>query len=508
MDHLALRAYETCTGDKQWYTCSAGDYEGCCSMNPCNNGVCTDDDDDTTTTESTSTSKSSTTTSAPTSSTSHNTSSETTTTTKTNSQATDFSVENQSSAIPVASPTSTATVASKTSANASRGVVIGAVVGGVVVALLIIAIIIFWCRKRKRQQRHTLNLDEPLRTSDNRYGPYGSSPKMKTKTKTSSYPLLDRHNNGSNTHNTGSNIPIAMSGGLASSSASGSTLSLPTTAPPGFRIQPPLSARRQQHPPELPETALQQTRVELAPYSQKERINVPPDQRQQYKQREPAVFSWVATPTAGLPRPDSPPASPASVAPSSVALPSSSSVKILRDRPAPKPSSIAASSVALPSSDSVRIIKDRPPPKPSSIAASSMALPSSSSVNIIGSAPQPSSPTNTSISSPSVILNTRLQFDNTPRRPSNTLSPHQNNQYPGHAQPTTFLNMDSSPYSERSDSRYSPHSVAQSSSPGQRRTKDRRRTEDQTFFDDDSIHPKNNVPAAPRSLKVKNKVRY
>ncbi|KAJ5288595.1 hypothetical protein N7478_001625 [Penicillium angulare] len=470
MDLLAPRAYQTCTGDKQWYTCSANDYEGCCSMDPCDNGVCTDDDD-TATTKSTSTSKSSTTTSASTSPTSHSTSSEATTTTKTTSQVTDLAVENQSSAISAVSSTSTSTVASTTSSNATRGVIIGGVIAGVVVALLVIGILIFWCRKRKRQQRQTLNLDEPLRTSDTRYGPYGSSPKTKTKT---SYPLLDRHN-------TGSNIPIVMSGGLSSPTASGSTLSLPHTAPPGFRVQPPLSARRQQHPPELPDTALQQTRAELAPYSQKELINLPLDQRQQHKQREPAVFSWVATPTAGLPRPDTPPDSPASVVASSFALPSSSSVKILRDRP---------------------------PPKPSSIAASSVALPSSSSVNIVGEAPQPSSPTATSISSPSAILNTRLQFDNTPLRPSNSLSPRQNNQYSRHRQPTNFLNMDSSPYSERSDTRYSPQSVAQSASPGQRRTKDRKGTEDQTFFDDDSIHPRDKVPAAPRELKVKNKVRY
>ena len=33
----------TCTGSKQWYVCTTGNFRGCCSSDPCTAGLCPDD---------------------------------------------------------------------------------------------------------------------------------------------------------------------------------------------------------------------------------------------------------------------------------------------------------------------------------------------------------------------------------------------------------------------------------------------------------------------------------
>ncbi|KAJ5780698.1 hypothetical protein N7457_005858 [Penicillium paradoxum] len=38
------RALNTCTGGKLWYVCTAGQFRGCCSNDPCTTGICLDDD--------------------------------------------------------------------------------------------------------------------------------------------------------------------------------------------------------------------------------------------------------------------------------------------------------------------------------------------------------------------------------------------------------------------------------------------------------------------------------
>ncbi|KAJ5520387.1 hypothetical protein N7463_000840 [Penicillium fimorum] len=42
---LVHRDLNTCTGTKQWYVCTAGNFHGCCSSDPCTTGICPDDSD-------------------------------------------------------------------------------------------------------------------------------------------------------------------------------------------------------------------------------------------------------------------------------------------------------------------------------------------------------------------------------------------------------------------------------------------------------------------------------
>ncbi|KAJ5555306.1 hypothetical protein N7461_003776 [Penicillium sp. DV-2018c] len=46
MESLFPRAYHECPAGKQWYVCTAGDFQGCCSTDPCTSGVCPDSDHD------------------------------------------------------------------------------------------------------------------------------------------------------------------------------------------------------------------------------------------------------------------------------------------------------------------------------------------------------------------------------------------------------------------------------------------------------------------------------
>jgi hypothetical protein len=36
----------SCPSGKQYYVCAAGNFRGCCTLDPCTTGVCPDDDDD------------------------------------------------------------------------------------------------------------------------------------------------------------------------------------------------------------------------------------------------------------------------------------------------------------------------------------------------------------------------------------------------------------------------------------------------------------------------------
>ncbi|KAJ5124433.1 uncharacterized protein N7515_008258 [Penicillium bovifimosum] len=46
MEPLSPRALNDCPVGKQWYVCTAGDFHGCCSTDPCTSGVCPDFDPD------------------------------------------------------------------------------------------------------------------------------------------------------------------------------------------------------------------------------------------------------------------------------------------------------------------------------------------------------------------------------------------------------------------------------------------------------------------------------
>lgn len=155
-DYLVPRTDTTCTGDKLWYVCTAGDYKGCCSSNPCTSGVCPDDDTTTSSTTKTTTTFQS---SSTPSNDSTSTSSEEGTTTATAEATSSLSSMGSSSPSTIASATSTSTstAAPESSSSSNHSAIIGGVIGGTV-AFLIIAVILFFFWKRRQRMKNT----EPL----------------------------------------------------------------------------------------------------------------------------------------------------------------------------------------------------------------------------------------------------------------------------------------------------------------------------------------------------------
>ncbi|KAJ5766628.1 uncharacterized protein N7511_004244 [Penicillium nucicola] len=283
MNDLLPRAANTCTGSKQWYVCTAGNFRGCCSSDPCTSGVCPDYDEDdasnTSTPESTAsvaglaavtanigipllssaTTSSSTTSVADSSASSPipvivsmsalSTSSDTTTTseaqaasgtsaaTATATTSTTFEatrVTALSSALGV-SHISTATPSSESSnsgTKSNRGALIGGVVGGVA-GLIICAILLFCCyRRRKRQSKHE------KRSSNISWYPYGAaryrySPKRSSNTKVLSpsdsegYTATASTTTSQSENRRPSDTPLAMRMGTSHSHNSSSTNLIP-----------------------------------------------------------------------------------------------------------------------------------------------------------------------------------------------------------------------------------------------------------------------------------------
>ncbi|KAJ5652364.1 hypothetical protein N7507_009790 [Penicillium longicatenatum] len=297
MDQLIPRADTTCTGDKLWYVCSAGDYKGCCSSNPCTSGVCPDDDTTTSSTDTTTSSTASSTSSHSSTSTSP-TENTTTAIAKTTSSSTSTTGSTSPSTIVAATSTSTSTTAPASSSSSNHSAIIGGVIGGFA-ALLIIAMIFFcfWKRRNRMKNTEPRIIDQsqwpnPKKTPwrMERTGDYNGNGKLKIfrlkeqsvniHTKGSSYPhfepsVTDSHNN---------TIISALTGGPNTSTTS---LSLNGGA---SRIQPIPTIRtaellasvpkRAGHTPELPDTRARRMRAELPTDSQRDLINMPLNQRQ------------------------------------------------------------------------------------------------------------------------------------------------------------------------------------------------------------------------------------
>ncbi|KAL4897607.1 hypothetical protein BDV59DRAFT_47003 [Aspergillus ambiguus] len=134
----------SCPAGKQWYVCSAGNYHGCCAVDPCTTGVCPDENGVLSMSSSTAT---------PTmSSTSTRTKAETTQS---------FSSTSTSSITASAPPTEAVSsapstvVSSAKAAHKKNEMVVGGVVGGVVgfLVLLGMALFLLWYSRRKRHGR-------------------------------------------------------------------------------------------------------------------------------------------------------------------------------------------------------------------------------------------------------------------------------------------------------------------------------------------------------------------
>ncbi|CAG8910111.1 unnamed protein product [Penicillium egyptiacum] len=325
------RQLNTCTGTKQWYVCTAGNYRGCCSSDPCTTGICPDDgEEDTlslttagvigllpsvtprTTTSSTSTLPESTTVSSTDASTTASITSETSTGSETPtspvalaiSQAytgSDIPMTTESSDVTAlssvlaasTSPSSTPTnTPSATSSN--RGAIIGGVVGGVAV-LVICAILLFCCCRRKRKYgkrekgstlvswyQHGFMRKDPANASEMK-GPLSPSDSeahniaLTIDSSSAASPFT--------TDDTRASIIVTPDLALGSSATSPISHS-PHETPPVPPTQPHSNELlasvppRQGFTPELPDTGFHRLRAELASHSQSDLINVPIEQRQ------------------------------------------------------------------------------------------------------------------------------------------------------------------------------------------------------------------------------------
>ncbi|RHZ65356.1 uncharacterized protein CDV56_109325 [Aspergillus thermomutatus] len=222
--HLARQA-NTCTGSKQWYVCSKGKFHGCCSVDPCNTGVCPDQENQTTLSTATTA----------------NTSKATSTTTATSPTAAITTAPSTSSQgdIPgiIASRTVTQAVApatdtANTSPGRDHGALIGGVVGAVLALILLSGLLFLVYRSRKKHGKR--------------------------------FVLLSWRVTREESHEKA--LPVASSRGFGS----GNEEQLPDG-----EIRRPL-----QTTPELSDTGFYRQRAELAAYSQSELINIPPSRRQ------------------------------------------------------------------------------------------------------------------------------------------------------------------------------------------------------------------------------------
>ncbi|KAJ5639692.1 uncharacterized protein N7484_007554 [Penicillium longicatenatum] len=296
MDQLVPRADTTCTGDTLWYVCSAGDYKGCCSSNPCTLGVCPDDDTtisstDTTTFTASSTSSHSSTSTSPTENT-------TTAIAKTTSSSTSTTGSTSPSTIVAATSTSTSTTAPASSSSSNHSAIIGGAIGGLA-GLLIIAIILFcfWKRRNRMKNTEPCIIDQsqwpnPRKTpwQRERTGNYNGNSKhnaihpkekfVNIRTKGSSYPhfepsVTDSHNN---------TVISALTGGPNTSTTSlslngGATCFQPIPSIPTAELLASVP-KRAGYTPELPDTRARRACAELPTDPQRDLINMPLNQRQ------------------------------------------------------------------------------------------------------------------------------------------------------------------------------------------------------------------------------------
>ncbi|KAF7128821.1 hypothetical protein CNMCM5793_003730 [Aspergillus hiratsukae] len=315
--HLARQA-NSCTGKKQWYVCSKGNFRGCCSVDPCNTGICPDQESQTTlstaTTATTSKTVSTTTTSSPTTA--------ITTAPSTSSQGD----------IPGIIPTRTVTQAiapATDTADASpghdHGALIGGVVGGVLALILLSGLLFLVYRSRKKDGKRFVLLrwrappgesHEKASTvassrglgSGNEGGlldvPNCNAPSHAVVNQALTVPGSERTSATSNTistpstyanthtskisappettnHSSLSSLPPASASASSNASHHSPDLNLSTNPSTNTSLHPhPPAPASADTTPELYDTGFYRQRAELAAYSQSELINIPQERRQ------------------------------------------------------------------------------------------------------------------------------------------------------------------------------------------------------------------------------------
>lgn len=171
LESIIPRDSNDCTGDKLWYVCTAGNFRGCCSSDPCTTGICPDDTlslttagvigllpnvPRTTTTSSTSTSSTSTLSESTTvlstdpSTTASPPSSGSTTVLSTDQSTTASPPSSTASSIASETPAGSETSNTPSAPSSNLGAIIGGVIGGAAV-LVICAVLLFCCCRRKRE---------------------------------------------------------------------------------------------------------------------------------------------------------------------------------------------------------------------------------------------------------------------------------------------------------------------------------------------------------------------
>ncbi|KAJ6117514.1 hypothetical protein N7512_007239 [Penicillium capsulatum] len=320
MDILAHQV-NSCTGNKQWYVCTAGNFRGCCSSDPCTTGICPDDDDSTfTETTSTSSAIPSRSSSIPKTSTTITNSSTSTEETTSIDGATSTASSSSATATPVPTPT-------KSSPN---GAIIGGVVGGVV-ALIVLALLLFFCWRRKRREKN--NLHRSLSSRSLHIDAVGSprtadaSPTerepLRLNDSSTGLPNMAHSTTGSNT-NVNISEPSSITTSTLNLTGISTTSSLSTTNPAaGVETSttrdlprlPPVVIPSSEHlasapsstgirsPQELPDTGFYRQRAELASHNQSELINIPYRERrrkgqQRHRTNKPTSRSWESSPAS------------------------------------------------------------------------------------------------------------------------------------------------------------------------------------------------------------------
>ncbi|OQD69487.1 hypothetical protein PENPOL_c002G08998 [Penicillium polonicum] len=313
LESIIPRDSNTCTGTKQWYVCTAGNFRGCCSSDPCTTGICPGDSDDDTLSLTT----------AGVIGLLPNVTPRTTTTSSTSTLSGSTTVLSTDPSTTASPPSSTASITTETPAgletpntpsapSSNLGAIIGGVVGGIAV-LVICAVLLFCCCRRKREygkreKGSTLVSWYPSRLK-RKYG--ANAVEMKGALSPS-----DSETNNSlsavspfATDNIRGSIILTPDLALGSSST-GFISHSPHKTPP----VPPTKSHsseliasvppRQGFTPELPDTCFQRLRAELASYSQSELINVPMEQRQRLQNHTKSRTSpraWESPALAPIP---------------------------------------------------------------------------------------------------------------------------------------------------------------------------------------------------------------
>ncbi|KAJ5886502.1 uncharacterized protein N7473_009176 [Penicillium subrubescens] len=332
LDALAPRDDTSCSGSKQWYVCSAGNFRGCCASDPCTSGICFDDNvsllhltsaassaSSTTSSSSTSTIMKTSTVTIPTASsttsstTVSNTSASTTTSVSSETSSAAANSTEHSSSTTTTTATGGVAAASTGTQSSSKGPIIGGVVGGLI-ALIPVILLLWFCRRRRK--RHGKSYTCHRRRSPSTKSLHNREMASVSKTElaqleTDSTKLHNESHHGSETASPPINSTTHSTLSTPGSTTALSSLSAPTVSPDpseystlssgilstssgGFARLPPLRMPNPQPPTEmeasipksesqtaaeLSDTGFYRQRAELAAHSQSELINVPLERR-------------------------------------------------------------------------------------------------------------------------------------------------------------------------------------------------------------------------------------